>query len=161
MYTHPHGDNAGRTLLMVVLGFLVVAILAYRTMEHFQQGFDEKYGFSEEDAVLALPQFRLVDSMLNFGGILFADDPGAKDRRAPYLVLAGSFASQYKAEAHVQLLQKKGLKKATWVLFTGSRDIYAVAVSKHSKLADAQAEVTRLKRDTGIEAYVHKVRDLP
>lgn len=161
MNTQHSNTQAGRILILVVLGFIVISILAYRTMEHFQQVNDTKHNFYEEDALLALPQFRLVDSMLNFGGSLFSGDPTLKSEKTPYLVLAGSFTTQKKAEDHVQLLNNKGLKQASWVLFTGSRDIYAIAVSKHVKLEDARIEVDRLKTALGIDAYVHKVRNIP
>lgn len=155
---NPNENFAGKTLLTVLIGFVIVSILAYRTMEHFQQQNDLDHGFSEEDALLALPQFKLVDSFFTINATSLGDalNPGKTPK--PYIVLAGSFSKKSKADEHLEDLKKQGIKNLKRVHFSGKRDIYAIAVSHHETLESAQKEVTYLEDEFQIEAYVHKIR---
>lgn len=153
-----HRYSAGYTLLAVLLSFLVLSLLAYRTMEHLQERNDQSHGFSEEDALLALPQFRLVDTSGNLIRTLISNEPSKPAGNHTYLVLAGSFTRKDKATEHLVYLKKKGLRDAELLHFRGERDIHAIAVGKHRDIEAARHQVDDLKREYGMEAYVHKVR---
>ncbi len=153
--------NAGYTLLAVLLTFLVIALLAYRSMEFLQEKNDAKYKFSEEDALLAMPQFRLVDTAGGLLQTILSNDPSAKPMRGPYVVLAGSFLNKEKARVHLNQLEKRGLKYTELVHFVGNRNIYAIAVGKHDNLKDANEQLVTLRREFDIEGYVHKIREVP
>ncbi len=153
--------NAGYTLLTVLLTFLVISLLAYRSMEYLQEKNDVTHKFSEEDALLALPQFRLVDTAGGLLQTLLSNDPGAKPMRGPYVVLAGSFLTEEKAKLHLSQLQKLGLEYTELVHFVGNQNIYAIAVGKHIKLKDANDQLESLRREFGVNGYVHKIREAP
>lgn len=150
--------GAGYTLLSVLLVFLVLSLLAYRTMEHWQEQNDTSHGFSEEDALLALPQFRLVDSTGLLLPSLFHAEGQARAVEGNYVVLAGSFMRRDKAREHLVYLKKKGLAQAELLHFQGDRDIFAIGVGKHQDLENAKRHAEELMQEHGVETYVHKLR---
>lgn len=153
--------TAGYTLLAVLLTFLVISLLAYRSMEYLQGKNDAAHAFSEEDAMLALPQFQLVDTAGGLLSSLLSNDPGAKPMHGPYVVLAGSFINKNKAREHLEHLEKLGLPYTELVHFVGSREIYAIAVGKHDRLSEAKDQVESLRKEFNIDGYVHKIREKP
>lgn len=148
--------DSAYTLLGVLLVFLVVSLLAYRTMEFLQEKNDREHGFSEKDALLEFPQFRLVDTSGGLVRTILSNDPGS--RPVAYVVLAGSFITKGKAEEHLQEIRRKGIKGADLVHFEGEHEIYAIAVGKHATLELAERQLHELKREYRLDAYVHKVR---
>lgn len=148
--------DSAYTLLGVLLSFLVVSLLAYRTMEYLQERNDREHGFSEEDAMLEFPQFRLVDTTGGLVKTILSNDPGM--RPVTYVVLAGSFITKAKAEVHMQDIRRKGIRTAELVHFEGEQEIYAIAVGKHASLELAERQLHELRKRYRLEAYVHKVR---
>jgi len=150
--------SSGYILLSVLLVFLVVSLLAYRSMEYLQERNDAAHGFSEEDALLALPQFRLVDSTGLLLPSLFQPEGQSRLIGGTYVVLAGSFLRKEKAREHLVHVKKKGFPHAELLHFRGDRDIYAIGVGKHTTLEEAREQVAHLQSEFSLEAYVHKVR---
>lgn len=148
--------DSAYTLLTVLLLFLVVSLLAYRTMEWLQEKNDRQHGFSEEDAMLEFPQFRLVDTSGGLVKTFWSNDPGSGPLN--YIVLAGSFITKQKAEEHRREITRKGIKDAELVHFEGEHEIYAIAVGKHASWDLADKQLQELKKRYQIEAYVHKLR---
>lgn len=148
--------DSAYTLLGVLLVFLVISLLAYRTMEFLQERNDRDHGFSEEDALLEFPQFRLVDTSGGLVKSFLSNDPGT--RPASYVVLAGSFITRAKAEEHMREIQRKGIRSAELVHFEGAHEIYAIAVGKHASIDQAEKQLQELNKVYRLDAYVHKVR---
>ncbi|MCO6484331.1 MAG: hypothetical protein J5I41_01005 [Saprospiraceae bacterium] len=151
---------AGYTLLAVLLIFLVAALLAYRTMEHWQQENDLAHGFSEADALLALPQFRLVDTSGSLLPQLLNQD-ARSGNETRYVVLAGSFFRKERARDHMTYLRQLGLHQSQLLHFRGERDIYAVGVGRHADLTKAQEQMKMLQNEFNVDVYVHKIRRDP
>lgn len=157
MHVSKKQPPTGSILLAIIVTFLILATLAYKTMEHFQEKNDQAHAFSEQDALLALPQFRLVDSTGTMFPTLLSDGTNS-GMSGNYVVLAGSFTSKEKAQQHQVLLRKQGITLSDVLHFRGDQDIFAVAVGKHPTIEKAQLQVTQLRKDYRIEGYVHRIR---
>lgn len=86
--------------------------------------------------------------------------PGAasSSTTGPYLVVAASFPTQAEAEAELARFQAWGYAEAEIGFFNGG-EIAAVIVGRFPNNAQARERVQALRRDRGIEAYVHLKRE--
>lgn len=142
----------------VMVGFFAVGHILYRAMEQVQAWNDERHAFSEEEALQAEPQFTFADSTSVLYRAVFTNDPARRVGEGPYLVLAGSFQTEGRANKHLARLKKLGYRQAEVLVFSGRKTIYAIGIGAYTHVAEAKKKVRQMADTHRLDAYVHKIR---
>ncbi|MEZ5031605.1 MAG: SPOR domain-containing protein [Saprospiraceae bacterium] len=153
--------NRYRTVFLmsaVMVGFFAVGHILYRAMEQMQARNDQRHAFSEEKALQSEPQFTFSDTTSSLYRAVFSNDPAHRVGEGPFLVLAGSFQTEGRAEKHLARLKKLGYRQAEVLVFSGRRTIYAVGIGAYTNVADARKKVSQMDKAHRLDAYVHKIR---
>lgn len=74
-----------------------------------------------------------------------------------YFVITGSFTIAENAEKEVKAMRKKGYSDAETIQFASTKYL-SVSVGRFNSAAEARKMVAKIKKDSKIEAYVHKRR---